>query len=273
VLAVTGWAERLAYLPTRGTPPPPAGVEEFWFERPGGERLHGWWMPADAPASRGAILAVHGNAGNVSVHHPFVEALPAAGFAVLLFDYRGYGKSDPGRLDRWALREDTEAALDALLGRPDVDPERVGLYAQSIGAAFGLDVMARRGEVRAAVVVSGFSSWRGETASLLAQGREPGPIARGLARLLMPAGLDPIDALARIERRPVLLIHGTADEIVAFHHAERLLAAGGDNVRLRVVEGGDHNSLRWLDETLDREIAEFFASALAAGGDRDDEPA
>ena len=181
-MRVTGFGERLAYLPDRGTPPPPPGTEEVTFETEDGLRLHGWFLPAigKAPNPRPAILVAHGNAGNVSSHLPFVEFLPDAGFHVLLFDYRGYGKSDPGRLQRDALLIDTLAALDALAAREDVDDERIGLYAQSLGAVFGLHAMAEDPRLRAAAVLSAFPRWR-EVAASVVGGSNPGPISRALA--------------------------------------------------------------------------------------------
>lgn len=260
---LTGIGERMAYLPARGTPAPPPGVEDVTFETEDGLTLHGWFLPATGQADgpRPAILVTHGNAGNVSSHLPFVEFLPEAGFHVLLFDYRGYGKSDRGRLQRDALLVDTRAALDALAVREDVDASRIGLYAQSIGAVFGLHVMADDPRVRAAAVLSSFTRWRDVAASVLG-GSNPGPVSRALAWAVMPAGLEPLDALSGITDRPVLLVHGRADEIVPFEHGERLAEAGGDNVTFVAVEQGGHNDLRWVDPALDATLVDFYRRHL-----------
>jgi hypothetical protein len=261
MIKLTGIGERLAYLPDRATPPAPEGVEELSFTTEDGLVLHGWLLRADRPHPAPAVLMTHGNAGNVSDHVPFVEFLPAAGYHVLVFDYRSYGKSERGGLRRRNLLLDTRAAYRALVEHPDVDPDRVGLFAQSIGAAFGLHLMADEPRVGAAVVMSGFSRWREAAASVLG-GARTGPISRGLAWLVMPEGLEPIDALRRIERRPVLLVHGDADEIVPHAHAERMHAAGGSNVGLVTVESGGHNDLRRVDPGLDGRIVAFFDEHL-----------
>ncbi|UCF68785.1 MAG: alpha/beta fold hydrolase, partial [Acidobacteriota bacterium] len=224
----------------------------------------GWFLQADSvdrsePAS--TILVLHGNAGNVSSHLAFVEHFPGAGFNVFLFDYRGYGRSEKGKLRRGEIYRDAHAALELILSRRDVARDRIAIYAQSLGAAFGLPLMAERSEIRAAVIVSAFSCWREMTASVLG-GDRPGIVARMLSRWLMPAGLDPIEAIVRINDRPVLLVHGTADEVVPYSHAERLVAAGGSNVSLRSVEGGDHNGLRWYDSSLDEAMAHFLKHSL-----------
>ena len=118
VLWVTGCMERLFYHPSPGPATPPAHLrdaESVWFNSADGTRLHGWFIPARSqdPASaagprlplppgegggEGAIkvpsvptiLHVHGNAGNVESHVGFTEHLPAAGFNLFIFAYRGY---------------------------------------------------------------------------------------------------------------------------------------------------------------------------------------
>ncbi|MGO9753907.1 MAG: alpha/beta hydrolase [Solirubrobacteraceae bacterium] len=57
-----------------------------------GERLHGWWIAART-GTLGHLLLCHGNAGNVADRLVHAAPLTAAGFDVLLFDYRGYGRS------------------------------------------------------------------------------------------------------------------------------------------------------------------------------------
>jgi predicted dehydrogenase len=61
--------------------------------------------------------------------------------------------------------------------RDDVDPARIGLFGQSLGGAIGLNVMAERDEIRAAVIVSAFTSWREIAAESLGGGK-PGWVSR-----------------------------------------------------------------------------------------------
>src|SRR5262245_20500306 len=154
VLWISGCMERMFYHPTRGLTPVPAelpGGEGVWFTSADRTRLFGWFIPA-APRESGTsgalgasvptILHVHGNAGNIESHSWFTEYLPAAGFNVFIFDYRGYGQSEGHARRRGPLIEDTHAALDYLLTRDDIDPHRIGMYGQSLGGSIGLNVMA-----------------------------------------------------------------------------------------------------------------------------------
>jgi pimeloyl-ACP methyl ester carboxylesterase len=97
-----------------------------------GERVHGWWIRG-ARAAAGHVLLCHGNAGNVGDRVLHAALLTAAGFDVLLFDYRGYGRSS-GRPSEDGTYRDARAARAALLEQPRVDAARV-LYLGSRWAA------------------------------------------------------------------------------------------------------------------------------------------
>ncbi|MHC4429578.1 MAG: alpha/beta hydrolase [Planctomycetota bacterium] len=263
-LTISGCMERLFYLPSPGTTPPPVelGAEGVWFQSADGTKLFGWFIPAAGPADPPAptVLHVHGNAGNLEGHIGFTDYLPAAGFNLFVFDYRGYGQSEGRARRREPLVADSHAALDALLARDDVDPERLGMYGQSLGGSIGLLLMAERDEIRAAVIESPFTSWR-EIAAAAVGGDPPGAVSRFLAGCLIKDHLRPIDAIERIER-PILIIHGTADRTIPVSHGRRL-AAAAPNAEFVELPGGDHNTLRWSHPEVDRLTIEFLHRHLA----------
>lgn len=267
----TGCMERLFYYPQRGPTPlsqAPPRTEAVDFSSADGTKLHGWFIPAHGAENEGqrrgraTILHVHGNAGNILSHAWFTEHLPRAGFNVFIFDFRGYGQSEGSATKREALIADTDAALDHLLSRSDVDAHRVGLYGQSLGGAIALNVMARRPEIRAAVLESAFTSWREVAASALG-GDPPFFLGSWVAAVCIPDGQRPIDAMATIDR-PTLLLHGDADSIVPVSHARRLAEASAGRARLVVLPGGAHNSLRDSHPEVDRLMIDFFRTHLGS---------
>ena len=177
-----------------------------------GERLHAWWVPARAP-SLGHVLLCHGNAGNIGDRVPHVELLSAAGFDVLAYDYRGYGRST-GRPNERGLERDARAARDALLGRPGVNPARVVYLGESLGGAVAL-ALALELPPAGLILQSTFTS------------------IRDMARLhypLIPRAFvpDAPSSLRRIRRlqAPLLVLHGARDEDRAVHARRRAVRGG-----------------------------------------------
>lgn len=262
MVRLTGWVESSAfYMPSRAAFVNPPGVEDVWITKPDGKRLHAWFVRAvdAAPGEvRPAILHCHGNAGNVESHLAFSQFLTRRGFHVLIFDYRGYGRSDQaGALSRDVLAADALAAYDALVARTDVDAKRVGVYGVSLGGVFALDVAKERASVAAACTVSAFSSWGGVA----------GDHVPFLGALLVPSGLEPRDLVRGLGARPYLIVHGDADEIVPVRHAAVLEAAAkgaGVAVRVERIHGADHNGIMDRQESRDT-VARFFEASLGTG--------
>lgn len=257
-IRMAGCAERLFYWPDRTLSIAPDGVESVFFTNPDGTRLHGWFYRA-ADAAPGEVRPVvvhsHGNAGNVERHAIAVEFLPEAGVHALVFDYRGYGMSDPARLGREALVSDVLAAVAYVRTRPDVDPARVGLYGISLGGTMALAAAADDPGVACVVSVATFSRWRSVAADH----------SLGLGWLLVRDGRDAVDSVARLGPRPLLLVHGTRDLVVRYRHAPIIrdaAVASGVDAELLTLDGSGH--FDWLDtrpEALDA-IRGFFREHL-----------
>ncbi|MDD5658106.1 MAG: alpha/beta fold hydrolase, partial [Elusimicrobia bacterium] len=143
-----GWLERrLIFFPDREFSIIPATFglahEEVSLTARDGARLHGWFLPEGsepAPlAGRGLVLLYcHGNAGNISSRMHKVAMLHRLGAGVLLFDYRGYGKSE-GRPSEAGTYRDAEAAWRWLVEAKGFAPERVVLYGESLGNAVAVE--------------------------------------------------------------------------------------------------------------------------------------
>jgi uncharacterized protein len=224
---------RLLYFPARAVVQTPAAAglvfADVTFETEDRERLHAWWVPARAP-SLGHVLLCHGNAGNVGDRVPHIELLAAAGFDVLAFDYRGYGRST-GRPSERGLYRDARAAHDALLRQPGTEPSRVLYLGESLGGAVAL-ALALELPPAGLILQSAFTS------------------VRDMARVhyrFVPAALVP-DAypslrLIRGLDSPLLVLHGERDRIVPAMHAEALAEAAPGRKRIHVFCGAGHNDL------------------------------
>ncbi|MFG0252427.1 MAG: alpha/beta hydrolase [Phycisphaerales bacterium JB038] len=267
MLRTCGTFDRLFFYSGPGPGAPPAGVEQVFFATDSGVQLHGWWTPAEGPPEQalGTVVHAHGNAMSVDNHHPITAFLAEYGFNVFIFDYRGYGRSQ-GKIRR---REDALADLRAALAyvrtRADVDARRLALFGHSIGGALSLMAAPDEPDLAAIVAVSPFASWRGVAASAVGGGDPPNALGRFIARVLLRWDTEPIERLPEIQQCPILLLHGTRDEIVPYSHSQALLAAGTAAevaVSLRTVEGGDHNNLPLNEPPLAEELAGWLALVL-----------
>ena len=204
-------------------------------------RLHGWFLPARAP-HRGSVLFLHGNAENISTHLASVAWLPGAGFDVLLFDYRGYGRSD-GSPSLAGLQQDFAAALETLLALPGVASQRVVVFGQSLGGAVAISGLAaepRHDDVAGLVVEGPFTSYRGLAREKLAGFWPTWPLQWPLS-LTIDDRYRPVDEIGGLAPLPVLIIQGEADRVVPPQHGRALFAAAGEPKELWLLPGIGHN--------------------------------
>ena len=239
---LSGCVERMFFYPDseRYAQPQSYGLqhEDVAITASDGTRLHGWWLPAKGPA-RGSVLHLHGNAANVSNHLPLVAWLPAQGFNVLMLDYRGFGRSE-GRPTLDGVLDDGVAALRYLRTRPDVDGSRLIVLGQSLGGATALRLLALDSEgVRLAVIEASFASYRGIARDAARQSVVLAPLVPIAAPLLPDAQADPVAGIGALQV-PLLIVHGTADEVIPIKHSEQLVAAAPPGTRFIRVEGARH---------------------------------
>ena len=199
--------------------------EDIDFEAADGTKLHGWFFKARGERL-GSILFLHGNAENISTHFAGVVWLTREGFDVFAFDYRGYGRST-GTPDLAGLHLDADAALATLIDRPDTRDDRIIVLGQSLGGAIALTTIAespRKSQLRALVVEGAFAGYRQIAREKLADFWLTWPFQWPIS-LAIDNSYSPLKAAAALTPLPLLVIHGEADEVIPFHHGQRLFEA------------------------------------------------
>lgn len=200
------------------------------------------------PDAEFTILHSHGNAEDLGHFVHVLEVLRRAGFHVVAYDYRGYGRSSPGPATAQRAIEDAEAAYRWTVGELGVPPERLILHGRSVGSGPTLELAVRH-DAAGVVLESAFlSAFRVMT-------RVP----------LLP--FDRFPNLARLHAldQPLMVIHGTRDLIIPVWHGRRLFDAADEPKVALWVEGAGHNDLAWV--AGDRYATAFreFAAGAAAG--------
>ncbi|HEV8531750.1 MAG TPA: alpha/beta hydrolase [Methylomirabilota bacterium] len=239
-IGVLAWlyADRMIFLP-----PPPTyrdTAEIVKIPTADGPRIAALY--AANPEARYTLLYSHGNAEDLGVVRSIVPVLRQLGFAVLVYDYRGYGTSEGRPSERHAYG-DIEAAYQHLTRELAVAPDRIIAYGRSVGVGAAVDLASRR-QLGGLIVESGFVT---------------------AFRVMTSLPVFPFDKFRNIDkighvRCPVLIMHGEADEIVPLWHGQRLFQAALEPKRLLIVPGAHHNDFMWVaGERYARALREFEA--------------
>lgn len=219
-------------------------VEDARFSADDGTRLHGWFVPHENP--RAVVLFAPGNAGNLTYRTDRLRRFHRTlNVAAMVFDYRGYGRSE-GRPHERGLLSDARAARRWLAERTGVAEADIVLVGESLGGGVMVDLASRDG-ARALVLESTFTS----LPDVAAHHYPIFPV-----RWLMRTRLPSIDKIAAF-RGPLLQCHGEADTIVPCGLGQQLFAAANEPKRFVALPGHDHNDplpAMWhatMDEFLD----------------------
>jgi len=199
-----------------------------------------------APNARFTILHSHGNAVDLGQMSSFYLGLGTRiNCNIFSYDYSGYGVSE-GKPSEKNLYADIEAAWHALRTRLGISPENIILYGQSIGTVPTVD-LASRYEVGAVILHS--------------------PLMSGM-RVAFPQtkrtwffdAFPSIDKVPRVTS-PVLVIHGTEDEVIDFSHGLAIYERCPRAVEPLWVEGAGHNDVELYNQYLER-LKTFVAHEL-----------
>ncbi|MCL2309381.1 MAG: alpha/beta hydrolase [Proteobacteria bacterium] len=233
--------------------------EVVHFASRDGTQPSGWFLPAvdvaDPRNAKGTVIHVHGNAENISAHWPLAGWLTSRGYNVFLFDYRGFGQS-AGKPDPKGVFEDTQSAFDYVRARTDVDPEKLLVFAQSLGGNNAIAAIGagHRAGIRAIAVEGTFYSY-----AAIANDKLTG------AGLLVNNDYSAHRYIGKLAPIPLLLIHGTGDNIVPWQHSERLFALAGEPKQWVLIPGGGHIEAMTtrFGRTYQDLLVNFFDKALS----------
>ncbi len=210
-----------------------------------GEKINAVFL--EHPDAEYTILFSHGNAEDLGNVVPFMEQIHARGYSVLMYDYRGYGTSD-GRASTSHAKKDVEAAYHWLVDKQKIEPDRIISQGRSLGGGVAVWLAAHHKVGGLITEISFTSAFRVKTRW----------------KLLPWDKFDSLKLIRRV-RCPVLVIHGTDDEVIPIWHGRKLYNAAPGPKRHLWIEGGKHNDYAYISETSYLNTVQRFIEELVKG--------
>jgi uncharacterized protein len=203
--------------------------EDLYLTTKDGVRLNAWFFPAEynAPHRHQGMLICHGNGGNLSHRLELCRELLKTGVSVMVFDYRGYGRSE-GKPSEEGTYLDAQTVYQ-WLRENGFTPKNIIAFGESLGGGVASE-LAMREPVGGLVLQSTFTS-------IPAVGAELFPWLP--VRWISSIKYDTLSKLPRL-KVPVLVMHSRGDGLVRFHHAEKNFAAANEP-KMFWETNGDHN--------------------------------
>ena len=220
--------DRFIFFPTRELAGTPADLgltyRDVTFIAADGIQLHGWLFPGQRAM---ALLWLHGNGGNISHRLDNLAVMNRRlGVSILIFDYRGYGRSE-GRPTERGTYEDAQAALACLRSTPEVEGMPVVLFGRSLGGAVAVDLAVSK-DVEGVVLESTFASMARRTYPFLPVG------------LVIRTKYDSLSKIGRLAA-PLLVLHSRDDEVVPYEEGVKLYEGAHGPKSMHTIVGAGHN--------------------------------
>ena len=246
---------------------------EIGFQARTGARIAATLFPGRRHAT---VVLSHGYGDNQVQMLPYAEFLHRAGYTVFVYDMRNRGRSGGDAVTLGALESlDLISAIDCLTARPEVDSARIGALGLSLGGSTTLLAAARDPRIKAVVDDSGFSDAPSVIDSSFRHfiGLPPFPFASITTAIVgWRTGFDvkrirPVDVVARIGPRPLLIVQCMDDAVVPPANGERSFQAAAEPKSIwRIPSGGHIAGHSVARQEYERRVIEFFDQSLKPDG-------
>ena len=227
----------------------PEGAMEVSFATSDGVRLAGWFFSGVEPKTGITVLFLHGNQGLLPDYVKEAQFLRTRGFDVLMFNYRGFGKSEGMSRDETTLDLDGAAALRYLARERGVPANAIAFLGVSLGAAVAAN-LAATSPCRAVALLGAFSSSREQAKR----------IKPWIPLFVFDFLNSPLDTIGKIGRSncPVMVVHGAEDDFSPLEQAQGIYDAAPTPKRLVVIPDAGHAIPDSVGQGYLGEMVSFF---------------
>ncbi|MBF0279933.1 MAG: alpha/beta hydrolase [SAR324 cluster bacterium] len=241
--------------------------KDVYFHSEDGTKLHGWFVPAQSKNAKGTVIHYHGNAENLSHYFFHVFFIPQQNYNLFMFDYRGYGQSE-GEAEPKGIYEDALAALNYVQSRADVDSTKLIVFGQSLGGALALRLMGdlKPAGIAGVVTEGAFYTYQQIAEEKMAEVWFTKLLKYPLSQLLFHDDYAPAPVIKNISPIPLLIVHGSRDDVVPYHHGIQIFEAAREPKWMWTIENGRHIQMlsKYRSIYRDRLIA-FFDRSIDSG--------
>ena len=237
-----------------------------------GFTLGGWYIPGENGAT---VMIQHGTPGSRQDGLYEADILNKAGFNVLLGSFRAHDESEGEKISFGYFEQaDSKAWHHYLLNRDDIDPERIGIFGESMGGGTGILYCAADPGIGAIATGSAFGLTQEVVESFIwFETGLPKPIIPLLARFIVfwveleanmdTRALDTAAVVAQVSPAPILIIHGGADDKIGPNIGRQLFEAAAEPKELLWIEDAGHvNFEEFSPEEYQVALVNFFSQYL-----------
>lgn len=245
----------LIYLNQQTGPlePPKNIAQSVTFESEDGIKLSGWWVTPASTKNARALLYCHGNGATLNQLRHVAQLFYNYGVHALLFDYRGYGSSDPGELTEENVTTDARAAYDWIKNSQKFLDTQIFVWGHSLGGAIASKLVTERNP--AALITEGVFS------SIYDMGRYRYPYLF-FSRFLLLDRFEVADNLAK-RKMPLLMLHAERDTIIPLELGKQTFELAREPKQWLLLNRIDHNDFPSVEGQYREQIMKFVSTNVS----------
>lgn len=237
----------LIYIPTKEEIKPFLNFRDIYIKTSDNVKIDVWY--AKAMNNKQTILFCHGNSGNISKYQELASFFSKKGYGILLFDYRGYGKSE-GSPSETGLYNDVNAALKFLKEKEKLSNNQIILWGVSLGGAVAAEEASKE-RFRAVILQSTFTNIKDEAIFIYRKDKNKfikALIKTFFANLIYYQKYETISKIGKISS-PLLILHSKEDETVPVEMSYRLSKLN-PKAKLYITQKNHHNDIYWAYDKI-----------------------
>lgn len=220
-------------------------IQEVSFSTEDGVQLNGWFIDNKSPIT---IIFFHGNGGNIYYNQERIRIFDELGVNALLFDYRGYGKSE------WIIEKEEDFYIDGQAAymyviNKWIIPWNIIFWGQSLGNAISINTALDK-SIGWIIVESAFISM--DYMAKVNYGFLP-------TGFLLKYHFRNIDKISQIQA-PILVIHSIEDELISFDNSEKLFQNAHEPKKFLKIQWGHNTGFRTSYTLYISALREFLVS-------------